>query len=429
MDQSLLKKAALQSLVLMLTVMIFSYAIKQYNTVTLAAENHLEDSALKKITTQKVTTQNITDEALGAESNYFINNENTNNTEDSTKNPQELFSGIDPSILQKLGDTYFLLKKPQGDNLKLELKDLYINKSIQLTITGLTKDVFSSNMVYRMNGTDMFSGEPKFTEIVNKKVNGGRESEEVIAKDFGKDFCHGITFSSNQDLTSNLYTENILLKLDKVYAYTVYEDVNNYYIELRKPSEVYDKIVVIDAGHGGKDSGALSDNKEIYEKNINLAILLNLKKLLDKENIKVYYTRTEDDTVYLRPRVELADDVDCDYFISIHCNANAVSYPNGTEILYYDNKFKGVRALDLAKLFSREIGKAAYLKNRGVVKKHGDDIYIMDKAKVPMILIETGYLTNNSDINYLSKPENRKAIAQGIYNAIRKAYQEYPVKN
>ncbi len=53
----------------------------------------------------------------------------------------------------------------------------------------------------------------------------------------------------------------------------------------------------------------------------------------------------------------------------------------------------------------------------------------MDKVNVPAILIEAGYLTNMNDMNYLSISENRRAIAQGIFEAILKAYEEYPVKN
>ena len=137
--------------------------------------------------------------------------------------------------------------------------------------------------------------------------------------------------------------------------------------------------------------------------------------------------RRKDDTVFLRPRVTLANAVDCDYFISIHCNANEITWPNGTEVLYYDNEHKGVAAIDLANLLSNEIDKAVTLQRRGVVEKHTEDIFIMDKSIVPTALIEVGYLTNNDDMAYLSKSENRKAVAQGIYNGIMRAYKELAV--
>ncbi len=328
--------------------------------VTQAAVKSAKNNTVKNNTVNKIAGKDI-----DLSNKYFmvLNDEITSNIDEKANDLRKLLTGIDQKLLQKMGDNYFLIRKPKSGCSKLVLKDLYIEKRIELIITGLTRDGLSGDMFYRIKGKEMFSGTPQFTEVQSEKIEDKEGStKELIKKDYGDDFCHGITFTLSQDFTSGLYTENILLELDKEYAYKVYEDENNYYIELRKPSEVYDKIVVIAAGHGGKDSGALSNNKKNYEKNINLAILLNLKKLLDKEDMKVYYTRTEDETVYLRPRVELADEVDCDYFISIHCNANSAVYANGTEILYYNNEFKGVRSYDLANLFSREIGKAAVLK-------------------------------------------------------------------
>ena len=217
-----------------------------------------------------------------------------------------------------------------------------------------------------------------------------------------------------------------MIELDSVYAQIVYNDSAYYFIALKKPKEVYDKVLVIDAGHGGKDGGALSQGHQYCEKNINLDILLKLKELLDKENIKVYYTRTEDTTVFLRPRVTLANEVDCDFFISIHSNASDASWPNGTEVLYYDKSSKGVKNKDLGQIFLGGLDKLIPLRNRGLVQEHNDAVFILDKATVPAILIEVGYVTNNNDMNYLKEPENQETIAQGIYNGIMQAYKKYP---
>jgi N-acetylmuramoyl-L-alanine amidase len=335
---------------------------------------------------------------------------------------------MDQSILQQLSDNFLIIKKPVGDNLKIQLKDLYINQSIQLVLENMTDAIITSSMISRIRGEEIFTGEPVYTETVSIEIDEEEgTSEEVISKDFGSDLSHGITITTQEADTKGQYSAQVIIQMDSVYAYQIYEDPNYYFIDMKKPSEVYDKILVIDAGHGGKDAGAISKGGKFYEKDINLDILLHLKELLDKENIKVYYTRTADDKVFLRPRVNLANSVDCDYFISIHCNANVVTSPNGTEILYYDNEFKGVNAFHLAKLFSDEIAMTVNLKQKGAVKKQMEDIFIMDKSLVPMILIEVGYLTNNSDMNYLSKSENRKVVAQGIYNGIMRAYNELPV--
>jgi N-acetylmuramoyl-L-alanine amidase len=330
--------------------------------------------------------------------------------------------------LNQLSDNYLVIQKPKAKDGSLLLDDLYINKSIQLTLTGLTEDTITSNMIARVRGKELFTGDPEFKEVVSHDINEeDGTSEEVITKDYGNDLSHGISVTAQEDNITKLSTVQVLIELDSVYAYILYEDADYYFIDLKKPSEVYDKILVIDAGHGGKDAGALSKGEQYYEKDINLDILLHLKELLDKENIKVYYTRTADDKVFLRPRVTLANAVDCDYFISIHCNANEVTGPNGTEVLYYDNEYKGVATVELANLFSEELDKAVSLKRRGVVEKQMEEIFIMDKSIVPTVLIEVGYLTNSGDMAYLSVSENRKAVALGIYNGIMRAYNELPV--
>jgi N-acetylmuramoyl-L-alanine amidase len=416
MDKTLLKRTAIQCLALMIAVISFSYALKQHQAVTIAAVNLSNEEGLSSTvnTLQEINLSNSNQEDIPKEELTY---------------EQKLVDGVDKNILEKLGDNFLVIKKPQGNDLKLQHEDLYINKSIQLTITGITTDKLMNDMLSRVFGDEVFYGEPKYTESTSIEVDEEDGSEkEVVTRDYGNDLCHGITITTQQDTKTKQYTAQVLIELNSVYAYILYEDANYYFIDLRKPSEVYDKIVVIDAGHGGKDVGALSKDQKYYEKNINLDILLDVEKLLEKENIKVYYTRTGDNTVFLRPRAELANEVDCDYFISIHSNANSLTSPNGTEVLFYNNEFKGVKAASLAKLFLEELSKTIALKSRGIVEKHPEDIFIMDQATVPMILIEVGYLTNQNDMNYLSQSENRKAVAQGIYNGIMKAYNELPVE-
>ena len=423
MDKTLLKRAAIQSVTLMVTVVISSFALQQYQAINVAASNcfnknieslSFDKAGLSVLSQDTISLQQITPAAVTGEVVM-------------ARNLGELKNQVSMDLLSKLGDNYLVIKKPAHNELNLQLDDLYINHSILLNMTGLQEDTMTDDMVLRVRGEEFYQGVPVYKEIVSKEVNEEAGTEtEVITKDYGTDLCHNITISSKQEKQADQYEAELLLELDKVYAYTIYEDENYYFISLRKPTDVYDKILVIDAGHGGKDAGALSRDEKLYEKNINLAIVLQLKELLDKENIKVYYTRTGDDKVFLRPRVTLANAVDCDYFISIHCNSNEVSYPNGTEVLYYNNTFKNISALKLAGLFSDEIAKTAPLKQRGVVERRGKDIFIMDHAQVPTILIEVGYLSNQQDLNYLCDVESQKAIAQGIFHGIMKAYDEFP---
>lgn len=423
MEPSLLKHAAIQSLALMLAVITLSYGLQHYQTVTISASNITNDT---EVLADTIITPVVPDISHVKEQATGLQQHDLGNMSDL----ERLLAEVNQELVKQLGDRFIVVQKPQGTKLVTNLTDLYMKKSIRLTIEGMEDSSINSNMITRVIDNQMFRGIPVYTEIVNTQVNQEDSTTiEVITKDFGDDFSHGITIKTNPDATGTRYNADILIELDSVYAYKLYEDANYYYIEMRKPSEVYDKIVVIDPGHGGKDVGAISKDDRYYEKNINLDIALYLKELLDNENIKVYYTRISDETVYLRPRVELANAVDADYFISIHCNSNNSTGPNGLEVLYTDTEYKGVKSVDLAKLFSQKIHDLVDLRQRGIVQKHTEDIYIMKKARVPMILIEVAYMSNQNDMNFLNDDENRKAVAQGIYNGIMEAYEVLPVTN
>lgn len=424
MDITLLKRAAIHSLLLMVSVVLLSYIMNLYQMVNVEASTQKNvvinaDNALMTHNTKPST------DLLQYVSSY---SEASNNTQ--LTGAAAIRNSIAPGILQKLSNNFIIIEKPTGNYLNLTLNNLYVNKSIKLDITGITDNLITSDMIIRIRGNEVFTGNPVYTENVTVEVDeDDGTTEEVISRDYGRDLSHGIIITTQEDAVNKLYSAQVTVSLDSVYEYYIYEDEKNFYIDLKRPSDIYEKIVVIDAGHGGKDGGALSKDKKYLEKNINLDILLRLKKLLDESDIKAYFTRTADETVYLRPRAELVNAVDADYFISIHCNANEVTSPNGMEVLYYDNEFKGVKSKDLAYLFSKELEKTVSLRQKGIVRRNFEDLYIMDHSLVPTVLLEIGYMTNKGDLNYLTKEENRSDIAYAIYNGILKAYSELPVGN
>lgn len=421
MNITLLKKAAVDSVLLMVSVILISCITDLFRLLNFETD----DKQKGVIATDKVIYtdyKKINASIIGYASSVPDLFEKPGLTGINALKKQ-----IDPEILQKLGSNFIMIKKPAGDSLHMTLDDLYIDKSIRLDITGIKDNTVNSDMIYRIRDNDIYVGSPAYKENTSFETDeDGQIMKEVTSRDYGGDLSHGITVNTFEDKESKLYSAQVIITLDSVYEYFIYEDENNYYIDLRKPSEIYDKIVVIDAGHGGKDSGALSRDKKYFEKDINLDILLKLKALLDKSDIKAYYTRTTDQTVYLRPRAELVNTVDADYFISIHCNANESSSPNGMEVLYYNNEFKNVRAKDLAGVFSLELEKKVNLKQKGIIERKYNDIYIMSHSLVPTVLLEIGYISNQKDLNYLIREENRDVIANAIYSGILRAYNELP---
>ena len=133
-------------------------------------------------------------------------------------------------------------------------------------------------------------------------------------------------WSDEQGLYIEIMTERIIEP--------VIEQKEEYcYLYLKNPWEVFDKILVVDAGHGGRKPGMVMDGAK--EKDINLKIVKNLKKYLEEnEEIKVYYTREKDIDISLEERAKLANEVHANLFLSIHQNALWENY-NSTAIVIY----------------------------------------------------------------------------------------------
>ena len=197
---------------------------------------------------------------------------------------------VNNDILEQMGEQYLVIRKPEGEGLQVELEDIYSAQKLKIALSGLMMNELDSNYIGRVQGEEVFMGEPSYIESQNTETKSDGTLETIIIKDYGNDPVHGISITSQSDDRGYNVCE-IELQLNHVYVHILYEDDNYYYIDLKRPKEVYDKIIVIDAGHGGKDPGAISGDELTYEKSINLKILLALKERLDKDNIKVYYTR------------------------------------------------------------------------------------------------------------------------------------------
>ena len=220
----------------------------------------------------------------------------------------------------------------------------------------------------------------------------------------------------------------INLLLDKTYAYNVYETESHYFVALMEAKEVYDRIVVLDAGHGGWDTGTPSYDGKFLEKNINLQVLLYLEELLNAEDVMVYTTRTTDRNIGHTERIALANSLNADMFISIHCN-NAYQNPeaHGTEVLYtqYQNAWEGMNSKQFAQICLEELVTALQLNDRGLFAR-GDDLTVLQKAEVPAALVELAFMSNPGDMKVLKTDEAQKASAEALYKAIMRAYEMVP---
>ncbi|GMK42826.1 hypothetical protein PCCS19_58860 [Paenibacillus sp. CCS19] len=173
-----------------------------------------------------------------------------------------------------------------------------------------------------------------------------------------------------------------------------------------------DKVykVVIDAGHGGKDPGAKTA-AGLYEKTFNLSIVLKVKELLDKEKrMQVTYTRTDDTYPTLQDRVDIANKLKADAFISIHANSFTAT-TNGTETYYNRADSK-----PFAQIMHKYLVKATGLKDNGV--RFGD-FKVIRETTMPAILLESGYLTNATDAKALFDSAVQSRIAAAIVSGLK----------
>lgn len=264
--------------------------------------------------------------------------------------------------------------------------------------------------------------------IVNDYV---RQTVFISFKSDEKDYFSNHSISGSSDHIASLFYYKqgddgvIELGMDRLYEINTDFYGDSLYLDFVNPHDIYDKVVVIDAGHGSRASGAVKLN--IEEKNIDLQIVLQLKKLLDEseENIGVYYTRLEDSNPTLSQRVEMANKSDADLFISIHNNSSQYgnfSSLNGTQVLYSESDTSELSSEKLAKICLDNVVDALGSRKIGLLK--ADDIYIIRTSEVPVALIEVGFMTNKEELEKLNSEEYQKAAAQGIYNAIFEAFKE-----
>jgi len=176
-------------------------------------------------------------------------------------------------------------------------------------------------------------------------------------------------------------------------------------------------IVVIDPGHGGPDVGAVGNG--IYEKNVVLPIALQLGRYLQQMGYAVVYTRTEDMNVELQPRVDLAEQVRANVFVSVHANSleSRLSNISGIETYYAPGATSGQQ---LAATVHQQIISLTGAKDRNI---RAARFFVIRKTSMPSILVETGFVTNPQEAANLNNRAYQDrmalAIARGVDQFMR----------
>jgi len=179
-------------------------------------------------------------------------------------------------------------------------------------------------------------------------------------------------------------------------------------------------IVVIDPGHGGRDSGTIGING-IQEKEVVMKLALHLQKInkdVFQNKFEIYLTRYSDTLISLSYRSKIARSLKADLFISLHCNHSPVQDSRGTEVyVSRRNSINRSESTYLAYRTEKSIAQRTGLKSRGV--KFSNFEVLRETTDIsPSVLIELGFLSNPAEAGYLSEIRNFEVLSLAILSVI-----------
>lgn len=192
--------------------------------------------------------------------------------------------------------------------------------------------------------------------------------------------------------------------------------------------------IILDAGHGGIDGGAVGING-IVEKQINLSITLKLQELLQLNGFDVILTRDSDDSIHdpqetsiagqkrsdMYNRMNIIEQHPTSLFISIHQNMYTDASCRGAQIFFSPNH---ISSQVLAQNIQNSFQKHIQLDNTRQIKEAGDNLFLLYNAKIPAVLVECGFLSNPDESALLSDETYQKKVAHVLYLALLDFYSE-----
>lgn len=222
----------------------------------------------------------------------------------------------------------------------------------------------------------------------------------------------------------------ITVTTKKLQGYRLMAGSDQYFtVDIGAPRSIYKNIVMLDAGHGGKDKGASKNG--LKEKNLNYTILYTKAKQYFEANdstVKAYWTRHTDKLINLYQRPKYSAKYNADLFVSLHMNSGSSS-ANGTEVYYSRQNNKknsaGLTSRVFAKKMLSTITTDLGTKRRGV-KQAG--FVVIKHNTVPSVLIELGFVSSRKDSNNLRKSAYQTRAAKSIYRGISNVFRAYPSK-
>ena len=338
----------------------------------------------------------------------------------------ELNNAVDYTIKEKTAGLEITIEEPEYRNIEYKEYDDYA----ELILKDVKKKVFDTTETSRTN---------KYTiTYSSSKFDSGKADLEI-----DDEFIETITIRTNK----------ITLKATGKMSYTMKQVGDDVVVTISEKTDNKNNsegkfVVLLDAGHGGKDPGACHNGGKTVaeqEKTYTLAVMLKIKELLeDEEDIEIRTSRTTDVYIDREGRIEyvLDNEDDADLLVSVHINSHSNSIYNGTLVLYYNKAGEkedyGITSKELATLVKNNIVEATGLVDKGVVSRK--DIWILEQndsgnissitgedrpvTNLPSILCELCFISNEEDFAKLQTEEFQDAAAEAIYEGILEAKEQ-----
>ncbi|SFA83691.1 N-acetylmuramoyl-L-alanine amidase [Acetitomaculum ruminis DSM 5522] len=275
-----------------------------------------------------------------------------------------------------------LIPLPKGEESDYEIEYSKVYRQMKITISDTNKEFFNKNHIEGLtNG---------LTDLKTDFKKEGKKEKTIVT-----------------------------VSLDNIYDYKSIIEDGNLYIKYYSMWDKYDKIVVIDPGHGADNKGIVLNDG--VEADIDFAVASYIEKYLKDAGIGVCLTRDENQDPSIEKRVDMANQLNADMFISIHVNESddkSESY-NGVLVMY-NEKDDTLKSKLLGDYVLKNYIKNTQAKNLQCIE--GSSLKLIGDSKVPVALVELGFLTNKPEAQKLISKDYQQQAALGIFNGILEAY-------
>lgn len=287
------------------------------------------------------------------------------------------------------------------------------NDSVKFTISTNRELKYTT---YKLSNPTRYYVEFEKAQIEAKSIS---YSDDIVSK---------VTMVEKDDVTQVIFYLNGIASQSKC---EFYRNNGDYCVNISKSDvevQKSNKLIVIDPGHGGDEPGSLGKiggKIVLYEKDVNLKIAMVAYNKLIEEGYNVIATRTDDSTVSLVKRVEIANQSNAALFVSVHNNSFEDSSAKGTLTMYaYDDKEgdSSMTGYKLASTIQPFISKATGSQDRGLMRS--PQIYVLAKTAMPAALVECLFISNEEDLKKLMDEKEIEKMGIAIANGIKMAVEK-----